>query len=230
VVTCVGFWEKIILPIYGEIFLWSLIPLIQPFKRLRAHHPTKPVAFGGFLLFKKKTYDHIGGHERVKSSIIEDVDLARAIRRDGHRLNTLLGGPEFLTARMYVHLRHIWEGISKSISGLKVWQLLLGIYVCFSIFVLPWLAIPTALIVGAIEGWSSSSLWVLALGGAASLVALMSRWHLAKDASMDRSYSYLQPLGGLMLMAMFLDATRRVLSGKGATWKGRHVSLDAPNG
>ncbi|MDW8240001.1 MAG: glycosyltransferase [Acidobacteriota bacterium] len=230
VVICVGFWEKVIMPIYGEIFLWSLIPLVQPFKRLRAHHPSKPVAFGGFLLFKKQTYDCIGGHERVKSSIIEDVELARVVKRSGYRLNTLLGGPRLLTARMYQHLGHLWEGISKSISGLTVWQLLLGIYVCFSVFVLPWLALPLVLFDGFLSEWSTMSVWALALSALTCLVALVSRWHLAKAASMDGSYAYLQPLGGLVLMAMFLETTWRVLSGKGATWKGRRVSLDAPSG
>lgn len=229
VVICVGFWEKVIMPIYGEIFLWSLIPLIQPFKRLRAHHPSKPVAFGGFLLFKKETYDRIGGHERVKSSIIEDVDLARVIRRNGYRLNTLLGGPHLVTARMYQHLGHLWEGISKSISGLTLWQLVLGIYVCFSIFVLPWLALPLVLVDGVIGGWPALSLWAAVFSAVTCLVALVSRWHLAKAASMDGSYAYLQPLGGLLLMAMFVETTWRVVLGKGATWKGRHVSLDAPS-
>ncbi len=227
-VNCVGFWEKVILPIYGEVFLWSLIPLVKPFRDLSGHRPPKPIAFGGFLLFKRETYDRIGGHERVKSSIIEDVDLARAIRWDGYRLNLLFGWPEFLTARMYFHLQHIWEGVGKSISGLKVWQLLLGAYVVFSLFVLPWLAIPLALFHQWRYEWEQLSLWILALGIGASVLALIDRWYLARTTHMDHSYPYLQPLGGLMLVAMMVNAALRVTSGRGAYWKGRHVSLDAP--
>lgn len=227
VIQCAGFWEKVILPICGEIFLWTLIPLRRPLRRMAGHRPPKPVAFGGFLLFKKETYEKIGGHERVKGSIIEDIDLARAIQRTGHRLNLLFGCPQFLTARMYLHLRHMWEGVSKSIRGLTVWQLLLGAYVCFSIFVLPWLAIPVALGDQWLNGWDPLNTGVLALGVSLSGVALLSRWYLARTLHLDHSCPYGQPLGGFVLVAMLLNAMLRVVFGQGAYWKGRHVSLRA---
>jgi hypothetical protein len=194
---------------------------------MTGHRPTKPVAFGGFLLFKKETYEKIGGHERVKGSIIEDIDLARAIQRDGHGLNLLFGCPQFLTARMYRHLKHMWEGLSKSIRGLTAWQLLLGAYVCFSIFVLPWLAVPVALSYQWLNGWDALSGWVLALGVSLSSLALFSRWYLAKTIHLDHSCPYWQPLGGLMLVAMLVNAMLRVTFGRGAYWKGRHVPLSA---
>lgn len=227
VVQCVGFWEKVILPICAELFLWSLVPLRQPLRRLIKHQPTKPVAFGGFLLFKKKAYDQIGGHKRIKGSIIEDVDLARAIKQAGHRLHLLLGCPAFLTTRMYVNFAHIWEGLSKSIRGLTTGQLLLGIYLCFSIFVLPWLAIPVALGVGWLSGWNALSVGVLTLGVSTSGVALLSRWYLARTTRLEGRGSYWQPLGGLMLVAMLVNALLRAALGLGAHWKGRHVPLSA---
>jgi chlorobactene glucosyltransferase len=229
VVQCVGFWEKVILPVYGKIFLWSLVPMLRPWNRLAEHRPPKPIAFGGFLLFKRSTYDEIGGHERVRQSIIEDIDLARVITWDGHKLSVLFGWPAFFTARMYFHVRHIWEGISKSLSGLKIWQLILGAYGMFILLVLPWLAIPAALLHQWRYGWDSVSAWVLALGIVLSAVALLSRWILARVTRIDNTYPYLEPLGGLMMVAMLIGVVFKLLMGKGAHWKGRHVSLNSEN-
>jgi chlorobactene glucosyltransferase len=227
VFECVRFWEKVVLPIYGEAFLHALIPFAPPWRRLTEHRPVKPAAYGGFILFKRTAYEHIGGHahEQVKRSFNEDMELAGVIEQQGRRATLLFGWPAFLRVRMYLHGRHLWEGVSKSISHLKPRLLPFGIYVSFMVFVLPWLAAPMALIAGWRHGWDPVTWCVLVLGLLLSGLALLSRRLLARMVYLDGSYPYCQPLGGLALMAMFANALWRVMSGHSTSWKGRQMSM-----
>jgi chlorobactene glucosyltransferase len=50
-----------------------------PLTRANAATGRRPFANGQFMLFTRVAYERVGGHAAVKSSLIEDVDLARRI-------------------------------------------------------------------------------------------------------------------------------------------------------
>lgn len=67
-------------------------------------------ANGQFMLFKRDAYEALGGHERVKGELLEDLAFARMIthRKRRRRLGVLLGGGLF-HCRMYAD----WEGFRR---------------------------------------------------------------------------------------------------------------------
>jgi chlorobactene glucosyltransferase len=215
-VKWVTFWEKVILPIWGEIFL--------PMAGTMGPNPEEAKAFGGYLLFKRETYDRIGGHERVRNAIVEDVALARIVKREGYRFNILSGWPDLLTARMYTSFTHIWEGIGKTLMGLKAWQLVIGSYLALAIFVLPWFSIPISLLYHSLYGWDWLTASILTLGVCSSMFTLLIRWYLAKVVDCDNTYPYLEPLGGLIVVAMLVNSLMRMTFHRGAKWKGRRYT------
>jgi chlorobactene glucosyltransferase len=73
------------------------------------------VATGQFMLIRRRAYDAVGGHAVVRTAICEDVELARLMKRRGHRV-LLLDGGRFLNARMYDSWRTLWPGFAKNLT------------------------------------------------------------------------------------------------------------------
>lgn len=215
---CGGFWEKVVHPILVQmIFVWA------PSKKI--NDPGSEVASGNgpYMLFRRSAYEKIGGHEAVKDNIVEDLELARNIKRAGFRL-TYVGAPELMSLRMYTCLAEIWEGWSKNFYislGGKVWLTALASLGIFIYFILPWLAMPAALAVLIFGGWDPTWLAVLSLAFAQCLVAVALRHLMLRLYAVDASYPYLQPLGSAVLIAILVNSTIRTQYRKGVSWKGR---------
>lgn len=92
----VGAAEHLIQPLLG--FSWmSTLPV-----RLanRSTRPSTVVSCGQFMMFDTSAYRDIGGHASVAASFTEDLDIARALRRRGHR-TVLVSGAGLVRCRMY---------------------------------------------------------------------------------------------------------------------------------
>ncbi|HEX3068624.1 MAG TPA: glycosyltransferase family 2 protein [Thermoanaerobaculia bacterium] len=73
------------------------------------------LAIGGGTgnLVRRDAYDAAGGHEALKDSVVDDVGLARLIRRAGG-LTTVVRGDDLISLRMYHGLREVIEGFTKN--------------------------------------------------------------------------------------------------------------------
>ena len=117
VLTLVGrqvmgsFWERILQPQFF-VLLASRFP--------RAGTPRKPhqwrhaIANGQYLLFRRETYEAMGGHAAVRGEVVEDMRIAQLLVRDGRHL--LVRDGRGLQTRMYRSLGGLVEGWSKNIA------------------------------------------------------------------------------------------------------------------
>ena len=73
------------------------------------------LAIGGGTgnLVVREAYDFAGGHEALKDAVVDDVGLARLIRRAGG-LTTVARADDLITLRMYHGLREVVEGFTKN--------------------------------------------------------------------------------------------------------------------
>ena len=106
--TCGCLAEWMVQPIMA-----SLLGLGFPIEA--ANDPASDVAFaaGPFMLFRRSTYQRIGGHRALAAEVVEDLALARAIKAGGYRLRYLLG-LDAVDLRMYADLPALWEGWTKN--------------------------------------------------------------------------------------------------------------------
>jgi len=105
-----GFWEHIAMPNMA-VFAFSLMPLwIGNRTRLRL------MAAGGGPgnLVKRSEYEAAGGHEALKDAVVDDVALARLIRRGGHGTEFVRADDGFVSLRMYHGAREIIDGFTKN--------------------------------------------------------------------------------------------------------------------
>jgi glycosyltransferase involved in cell wall biosynthesis len=105
-----GFWQRTVMPlVFSE--LASVYPMSQvndPGRRLAA-------ANGQFLLVERDAYFSVGGHRALGATVLEDVALARNIKRMPHVIRFRYA-PDALSTRMYRTTAEMIEGWTKNLA------------------------------------------------------------------------------------------------------------------
>lgn len=104
-----SFSEWLIVPLMNWLLL-GFLPLALVYK---SKHKSFVAANGQFMLWRKDTYNSIGGHLAVKGKLVEDMEFARLCKENGIKIKTLLGN-ELVFCRMYTKLSEAINGFSKN--------------------------------------------------------------------------------------------------------------------
>ncbi|MEC9374688.1 MAG: glycosyltransferase [Planctomycetota bacterium] len=106
---CEHWWEQVAQPV-------AAFELLRHFPIASVNRKDNGRAFanGQFMLFRRDAYERIGGHESVKSELLEDIALARALRKSQRRTGegrgiALLVADGMLLCRMYA----TWEAFRR---------------------------------------------------------------------------------------------------------------------
>ncbi|MDA2917719.1 glycosyl transferase, partial [Nitrospinae bacterium AH_259_B05_G02_I21] len=77
----------------------------------RVNDPSDPTVFatGQYFLVQREAYLAIGGHAACRDALLEDIAMARALKRSRRRY-FLAYGPEMVATRMYATFGEIWAG------------------------------------------------------------------------------------------------------------------------
>jgi GT2 family glycosyltransferase len=102
--------ERLVQP----LLQWSWLTFLPLRAMERLRNPSLAAAGGQFLVVRAAAYRRAGGHAAVRGEVLEDIALARAIKRTGGRI-ALADGSRIATCRMYTSWRELVEGYSKSL-------------------------------------------------------------------------------------------------------------------
>ena len=102
-------WEKSIIPL-----VYVKLASLFRFEDVSDPHSPAAAANGQYVLVRREIYERSGGHEAVKSAILEDVELARRIKALGGKL-LFLPGAQWVRTRMYQSFREMWQGWTKNL-------------------------------------------------------------------------------------------------------------------
>jgi glycosyltransferase involved in cell wall biosynthesis len=106
-----GSWyDKMLMPVvYAE--------LTRTYPTEKVNDPADPTAAanGQYILVRRCIYEELGGHAKIASKLLEDVELARLIKRSGHRIWFRFGAGRVRT-RMYRTFAAMWEGWTKNLA------------------------------------------------------------------------------------------------------------------
>ena len=128
-----GFWEMAVMPvIFGE--------LAASYPPQAVNDPASPIAAanGQYLLISREAYDAVGGNTKIAGDLLEDVAMARLVKRSGRKLFFCYGGDAVRT-RMYRSFAQLREGWTKNLAllfprptRLAIWHLVQfwGILAC----------------------------------------------------------------------------------------------------
>lgn len=204
--------ERLAVPLLLHWTVYTFLPL--PLAQSRTTSAAFAAANGQFMLFKREAYDAFGGHEAVRSQILEDVALARATKRAGCRA-VLADGGAMVQTRMYRGAGEVWNGYSKNafaFFGYRVSLLILGIVVLLALYVAP----VFFMLVGLLSGD-----WLLfGLAAGQYLLAVVARLPLSLRFGYSIRDAFLHPVAIIYIVAIELNSMRWSLLGRSA-WKGR---------
>ncbi|WP_019914976.1 glycosyltransferase [Paenibacillus sp. HW567] len=207
-----GTWlERLVVPLMGFTIICHLpLPLVRG-----THDPRFVAAHGGFMLIHRDSYFTSGGHKAIRSELVDDMALARAVKRAGEPVS-LADIADDSNMRMYHYAAEVWRGYRKNIyAGVGRNPLLLLAMLAFYLllYVLPF----GIAIYSVLNGWSIEALYSLLAYFAGAAVKRIS------DASGRQPVwlCLLMPFSMLCLTAIGLSSWRGSYSGQGYEWKGR---------
>ncbi|MEJ3743703.1 glycosyltransferase [Actinomycetes bacterium KLBMP 9797] len=102
--------ERLVQP----LLQWSWLTFLPLRAVERSRRPSLAAAGGQFLVVDRAGYDRAGGHAAVRDQVLEDVALARGVKRAGGRI-ALADGSRLATCRMYGSWRALADGYGKSL-------------------------------------------------------------------------------------------------------------------
>ena len=209
-----SFAERLVLPCGLYLLSFS-----QNLARMQAPDSDDAAATGQFMLIRRAAYEDVGGHAAVSRSIVEDLDLARLMKRRGHRV-LMQDATALMSVRMYTGWATLWPGIAKTLVDL------LGgpaatLMTTAAAVTLAWATVllPAFDLAGCVAGTQNACLaTVPALVGAAAALGL----HIAGAAyfRIPLFYGLLFPFGYTAGALIALDSLRWRMSGR-VRWKGR---------
>ncbi|WP_035986935.1 glycosyltransferase [Leptolyngbya sp. KIOST-1] len=223
-IICGCFAEWLVQPI-----MMSAIAIAYDFQAINDSTAVEDAfAAGPFMLFRREAYHQIGGHAALHDVIVEDVELARQIRRHELRLRYVLG-IDLLGVRMYSSFGTLWEGWTKNYylgTEENLPLTLLSAFTIALVFVMPWVGLLASLIALLLKpafSWPVAMLYGLT---ALTLVAYgLLRWLSYRQVRVPLRYWWLSSVGGLIVVAIALTSVVKTKTGWGWTWRGRSLKV-----
>lgn len=177
--------------------------------------------FGPVILISKEEYFALGGHQAVRSSIIDDIALGQLLKAQDRPFHLYLGDKD-LRYRMYGDgPKSLLEGWLKNQgAGLSStpWPMFILVFLMISSLS----SVPIQLLKGMIE-WNST--WILVSGVFYGLWVLLL-YRMSKPlGNFSLKTLVLYPLPLLFYLVVVLVSLIKKILGLSVTWKGRSVSL-----
>lgn len=107
-IECRTFWEKVILPAFVII-----LGIARPLYKVNEEGSRTAGAAGGFILVKTLVFNHLGGYQRIRDALAEDLRLAELFKFSGYRIRTYPVKEKLISTRMYESLAEISQGLSR---------------------------------------------------------------------------------------------------------------------
>ncbi|WP_225446944.1 glycosyltransferase [Streptacidiphilus sp. PB12-B1b] len=203
-------WERLIVPAFVYFFAQ-----LYPFRWSNRPGSRTAAAAGGCTLVRREALERAGGVAAIRGAVIDDVNLARLVKRGGGR--TWLGLADRVdSVRPYPELAQLWRMVSRSAYAQLRHSVLLLAGTVLGL-ALVYLVPPVALAAGLATGDAPAA----AVAGAAwALMALTYRPMLAYYGRPAAEALLLPFTAGLYLL-MTVDSAVQHWRGRGAAWKGR---------
>ncbi|MER5602211.1 glycosyltransferase [Streptomyces sp. NPDC002265] len=216
-------WERLVVPAFVYFFAQ-----LYPFRRISKRNKEKvgekngkkgrtgtAAAAGGCVLLSAEAAERARIPDSIRHAVIDDVALARAVKRTGGRVWLgLADGVD--SVRPYPRLRDLWRMVSRSAyAQLRHSVLLLAGTV--GGLALVYLAPPVTLVVGAALGDPATAV----LGGTAWLVMAGTYVPMLRYYRLSRWLAPLLPFTAFLYLLMTVDSAVQHYRGRGAAWKGR---------
>ncbi|MFE2059419.1 glycosyltransferase [Streptomyces sp. NPDC059446] len=203
-------WERLVVPAFVYFF-----GQLYPFRRVNAVGSRTAAAAGGCVLLRAGAAERARIPESIRQAVIDDVSLARAVRRSGGHI--WLGLADRVdSVRPYPCLIDLWRMVSRSAyaqlrhSPVLLAGTVLGLGL---VYVAP----PVTLFAGLAAGDPVAA----SAGGAAWAVMAGTYMPMLGYYRQSLWLAPLLPFTAVLYLLMTVDSAVQHHRGRGAAWKGR---------
>lgn len=186
---------------------WSWLSTLPIKLAQKSSRPSLTAANGQFFVVKTEAYIASGGHKSIKGEVIDDMELAKSLKRSGFK-GGITNGSNIASCRMYQNWSQLRNGYQKSlwrafkeIPNAIILSLLLIIFFIYPVF----------------EMLKGSS-----IGLVSYFLVVLSRMITAKLSRGNLISSLLHPLSILLLIYLLITSWIQHSRGNLA-WKGRKL-------
>jgi chlorobactene glucosyltransferase len=211
-----SFWERAVQPtIFG--FIGSL----TRFKNVNDPDHKSAMGFGAFLMFKRSAYEAIDGHQGGKADVLEDVLIAKRLKKSGFKL--LVADAKCLfSIRMYYGFREIWIGWRKNMflaMRRSVPRALYYVFMVLAFVLTPYLILGWNVVAGTGFVWTGLSLFGVTMVSAATIKT-------CDELGLNRINACLFPIGAVVMAAIMINSMIQILVFSRTEWRGRIYSME----
>ena len=211
-------WEKAVIP-----FVYQQLARLFPYEQVNDPSDPKAAANGQYILIRRSAYTALGGHQAIRSAVLEDVELARLAKHAGLRV-WFGSGEGTVSTRMYRRFPEMWEGWTKNLFLLydrdygAIRRATVGL--AFR-YLLP--------VVAGIALLSGGSRWAEGTGGVALSYLVWEHYRYWQKLPREaRSAATVLLLPGVVLFLLLLwNSARRYWRQQEIEWKGRRYRAPA---
>jgi chlorobactene glucosyltransferase len=208
-----SFWENALLPHL------MIAGVLQFFRRgINDPKSTEAAAAGAFILMRRDLLEKIGGLACVKAEFLDDVSLARAVKRRGFDARFELA-PHLLRVRLFKGNRDAFWGLTKNVLGAvdQVWMAVPAMFLPIFTYWVPL----TAVVVGLVEGKPA----LIASGGGAYVVQAALLISASRICKVRWPKPLFFPLAAVPVLCCFTKALYHRLVSGAIAWRGRVISV-----
>jgi chlorobactene glucosyltransferase len=211
--------QRIVIPVFYFILLgWAPLWWLH-----RSRKPMPSIAIGQFFFFTKDEYWRIGGHNAVKSRIVEDIWMGMEVARHGGR-HVAVDLSSTVSCKMYDDMGEVWRGLGKSIYSIAAMAplgLAALIGIAYYLYVAPFFWLWSGFFPG-----SEPLLWrgvvVLQI-----VMMLLMRWLVDNRFRGPAISVCFHPIGMLFYVVDVIYSELRWLMGAGISWKERFYGKES---
>lgn len=205
-----GFWEKTLITFFGLAF-----HLATDAYRVSNPNSRAYVGVGAFQLLRRSTYEAIGTHQRLAMEVVDDMKLAKLVKRSGFRSCVAIA-QEFVIVRWHAGAGNVIRGVTKNFfaafgynlafaAAALAGMLLLNVVPFFAVF--------------AGHGW------IRILSAIAVAVALGMHASVDVVNRVSPLYALTHPIGAVLFCYMIARSVAVTLWQGGVTWRGTFYPL-----
>lgn len=182
----------------------------------------KPIGlFGPVVAIKRQYYLDSGGHEKVKSEILEDVAFGSELQKKGVEVHCL-GGKDTISFRMYPNgIKELINGWSKgfAVGAVKTSIPLL-------VLIVAWISGSIGTTRNLVEAIAATNNVQIAIwGGLYVLFAAQIYWMLVRIGNFKFYTALLFPIPLSFFVLVFTYSFVRIFLARSVKWKGREIDL-----
>lgn len=214
---CPNLANRLMMPVFG---IWMGLAL--PMHEINNPRSTRALAAGGFLLIHRNALRTIGGFERLKSHIVEDVLTARLVKSAGLRVELFLAR-HCVRTQMYENWGDLWRGITKNTfagADFSVARAVTGSIVILLFATAPFLQFllfGTLWLKGGPTEWAYASI----ASGLAFLFLFLLHLAVHREVRIPAWIALFAPVGHAIFAAVLICSMLGARFSGGVVWKGR---------